>query len=333
MPSAPITSEDDLIAEFLRPLAAGFPGAHGLADDCAFAAPPPGHEFVLKTDAIAEGVHFLPDDRAEDIGWKALAVNVSDLAAKGAVPFGYLLSLAFPAAPTREWMAAFAKGLAEAQSAFGMHLLGGDTDRRPGPLAITPTVLGVVPVGKAVLRTGARVGHVVVVTGTLGDAALGLRLRTEPGLAAKWGLTAEQVRHLSERYRRPLPRLELRAALRAHAAAAMDISDGIAKDLRRLAHASGVAALIEAAKLPRSAALEAVAALDPAAAHAAMLAGDDYEILATMPEAHAAGFIAAAHRAGISATVIGSITAGSGVVMLDAAGREMAIADTGWDHF
>lgn len=333
MSTPPITSEDDLIAEFLRPLAAGYPGAHGLADDCAFTAPPPGHEFVLKTDAIAEGVHFLPDERPADIGWKALAVNVSDLAAKGAEPFGYLMSLAFPAAPTREWMSGFVQGLAAAQTAFGMHLLGGDTDRRPGPLAITPTVLGVVPAGRGVLRTRARPGDAVVVSGTLGDSALGLRLRLEPSLRQGWGLTGAAADHLLQRYARPAPRLALRDALRAHASAAMDISDGIAKDLGRLVLASRAGARIEAALLPRSDALAKVAACDPAAALTAMLAGDDYEILATMPQDQVSVFITAAEQAGVGATAIGSVTAGTGVVMVDADGREMPVARTGWDHF
>lgn len=333
MPGPPITSEDDLIAEFLRPLAAGYAGAHGLADDCAFAAPPAGHEFVLKTDAIAEGVHFLADDSPEDVGWKALAVNVSDLAAKGALPFGYLMSLAFPAAPTREWMGRFAAGLAQAQAAFGMHLLGGDTDRRTGPIAITPTVLGVVPTGAAVLRTRAKPGDAIIVSGTLGDAALGLRLRLEPALAVTWGLDTAGTLHLIERYTRPAPRLGLRPALREHASAAMDISDGIAKDLGRLARASGVAARIAADKLPASAALQRVAAQDPDAAIAAMLAGDDYEILATVPQPNVPGYLAQAAATGIGATVVGSIQSGCGIAMVDGDGRVISIARTGWDHF
>jgi thiamine-monophosphate kinase len=333
MAGTPITSEDDLIAEFLAPLAAGAPGAHGLKDDCATAAPPPGYEFVLKTDAIAEGVHFLADERPEDVGWKALAVNVSDLAAKGAEPYGYLMSLSFPEAPTRDWMSAFTSGLAEAQAAFGLHLLGGDTDRRPGPIAITPIVLGTVPVGRAVLRMGARAGHVIVVTGTLGDAALGLRLRGEAQLAGQWGLDAVQVRHLQDRYRRPMPRLAVREALRAHAAAAMDLSDGIARDVARMARVAGVAARIEAGRLPRSDALAAVAQRDPDAAFAAMLAGDDYEILAAMSEAEAQGFIAKAAVAGVPATAVGHFEAGAGVVLQGADGRPIPLAPTGWDHF
>lgn len=333
MTTLPITSEDDLIAEFMRPLAAGFPGAHGLADDCAVAAPPPGHEFVLKTDAIAEGVHFFADERPEDIGWKALAVNVSDLAAKGAMPYGYLLSLAFPAAPTRDWMAGFASGLAQAQRAFGIHLMGGDTDRRPGPISITPTVLGTVATGRAVLRTGSKPGHVVVVTGTLGDSALGLRLRLDPALAGRWGLDAADVAHLADRYARPSPRLAAVQALLAHAAASMDISDGIAKDLGRLARSSGVAARLEQDRLPRSPALAKVAAADPDSAWAAMLAGDDYEILATMPESAAGPYAAACADAGITATVVGHIAAGSGAAIYDGAGCVIPLGRSGWDHF
>lgn len=331
--SAPITSEDDLIAEFLVPLAAGAAGAHGLADDCAIAAPPPGHEFVLKTDAVAEGVHFPQGERPEDIGWKALAVNVSDLAAKGATPYGYLMSLAFPAAPSREWMAGFARGLAQAQAAFGLTLLGGDTDRRPGPFSVTPTVLGTVPVGRAVLRTRARPGDAIVVTGSLGDAALGLRLRLDEGLAASWGLDDGDASYLKARYTRPQPRLGVRDALRARATAAMDISDGIMKDLGRMARASGVAGRIEAGLLPRSAALAIVQAVDPGAAFSAMLAGDDYEVLATLPPDQAEAYARETQAAGIAATIVGHIAMGSGVAMYDATGLAMPLPRTGWDHF
>lgn len=333
MSNPPMGSEDELIAHFLRPLAAGFPGAHGLADDCAFAAPPAGHEFVLKTDAIAEGVHFPSGERPRDIGWKALAVNVSDLAAKGAVPFGYLMSLAFPAAPKRAWMAEFTAGLAEAQAAFGMHLLGGDTDRRPGPISITPTVIGIVATGKAVLRMNARPGDAIVVTGTLGDSALGLRLRLNPTLAAAWGLVPEQAEHLLARYARPQPRLGLRAGLLAYASASMDISDGIAKDLGRLVRASKVAARLEHDKLPRSSAFVAVSTRDQATAEAALLEGDDYEILATMGPANVDAFRAAALAAGIPTAIVGSIEAGAGLIMQDGRGRAIPFAGTGWDHF
>src|SRR5262245_52266792 len=161
--------EEAIIQGFLAPLAAGFPGAFGLKDDCALLTPEPGTELVLKTDPVAEGVHFLPDDAPGDVAWKALAVNVSDLAAKGATPIGYLMALSFPAPPSSEWLAAFAQGLEQAQRKFGCHLIGGDTDRRPGPITVSITVIGSVPQGGMVRRNTARPGDGVFVSGTLGD--------------------------------------------------------------------------------------------------------------------------------------------------------------------
>ncbi len=195
-------------------------------------------------------MHFLAGDAPDDIAWKALAVNVSDLAAKGAKPIGYLMALSFPEAPTQGWMAGFAAGLRAAQDRFGCHLIGGDTDRRPGPLTIAITVVGSVAQGRMVRRGTARPGDVLFVSGTLGDAALGLALRKGPDLAKAWGLSPEEDAHLRRRYLRPEPRLALAPALRAHASAAMDISDGLAKDLGRMCAASGCGAHVRFADLP-----------------------------------------------------------------------------------
>lgn len=333
MASDRIRSEAAIIQEFLAPLTAGFPGALGLKDDCAFAAPSPGHDFVFKTDAVAEDVHFLPDDRPEDIGWKALAVNVSDLAAKGARPVGYLMSLAFPEAPTRLWMTGFARGLSEAQAAFDIHLMGGDTDRRPGPIAITPMVIGEVPAGRMVRRGAARAGDIVFVSGTLGDAALGLRLRRDSDCATRWKLPASKAIHLIGSYVRPQPRVSITAAILAHAGAAMDVSDGLLKDLGRMCRASGVGARIEYDVLPVSDAFAAVRSIDDALAARALLAGDDYEILAAVAPQNAEIFRAACFVARVPVTAIGRFELGDEVVVLDRRGLPMQIAGTGWDHF
>lgn len=333
MQDEPVAGEERIIAEFMAPLAAGYPGAFGLRDDCAVASPSPGCELVLKTDAIAEGVHFVPHDAAEDVGWKALAVNVSDLAAKGARPIGYLLSLAFPVAPAREWLAGFTRGLAAAQSAFGMHLMGGDTDRRPGPVSITPTVLGEVPVGRMVRRAAARVGDVLYVSGTLGDAGLGLRLRSDATLAATWGLAEADTVFLERRYLRPSPRLALRSALLDHAGAAMDLSDGLLKDLGRMCRASGVGARLEQAALPVSPAFAAVRTRAPDVAAAVLFAGDDYEVLCAVRPEQGAAFETVARRDGTPVTRIGIVTAGSSVDLVDADGAVVAAGTTGWDHF
>src|SRR6478672_5232842 len=181
-----VTGEEAIIQGFLAPLARGFPGAFGLKDDCALLTPEPGTELVLKTDPVAEGVHFLPDDAPGDVAWKALAVNISDLAAKGAIPIGYLMALSFPTPPSSDWLAAFAQGLETAQQEFGCHLMGGDTDRRPGPVTISITAVGSVPQGRMVRRNTARPGDAILVSGTLGDAALGLLLRRNARLAATW---------------------------------------------------------------------------------------------------------------------------------------------------
>ncbi len=327
-PDAYIDGEESLIQGFLAPLAAGFPGAFGLRDDCALLTPEPGTELVLKTDPVAAGVHFFPDDAPEDIAWKALAANVSDLAAKGAQPVAYLMALAFPAAPAREWMQRFADGLRQAQTAFGCHLIGGDTDRTTGPLTISITVIGSVPAGKMVRRATARVGDLLYVSGTIGDATLGLRLRRDPALAKAWGLDSSGAEYLVGRYLRPRPALALRDALRAHASAAMDISDGLVKDLDRMCRASGTGARIESARVPHSAAARLAVRAQPGLLTDLLTGGDDYEVLVAVPEKSQAAF-----EAETRLSAIGEMVSGSGVDVRDAAGAPMAFGRTGWDHF
>jgi thiamine-monophosphate kinase len=329
---------EEAIVALLAPLTDGDPGAFGLGDDCALLTPEPGTELVLKTDPVAEGVHFLPGTAPEDIAWKALAVNVSDLAAKGAMPIGYLMALSFPEAPARAWLAAFAAGLREAQTRFGCHLLGGDTDRRPGPLTVSITVIGSVPRGGMVRRGTAKAGELLFVSGTIGDAALGLALLRDPRRAVEWFLSDLQAESIIQRYRRPEPRLALGPALHAHASAAMDLSDGLVKDLDRMLRASGVAAQLRAADVPRSVAgnkFVAVVPDDQAGERIAQLitAGDDYEVLAAVPASHAAEFRADASAAGVPVTEIGAVSVGSGLVVLGPDGRPLVTDRPGWDHF
>lgn len=328
-----VEGEAGVIGQFMAPLAAGYPGALGLMDDCAVLAPPPGEEIVLKTDAVAEGVHFLATDDPADVGWKALAVNVSDLAAKGARPLVYLMALSFPEMPRRTWLSRFTTGLAAAQARFGIHLAGGDTDKRPGPISITITVLGAVPVGRMVRRAAARPGDLIFVSGTLGNSALGLKLAHDPALATAWGLDGAEAAHLAARYLRPAPRLGLRAALLDHAQAAMDLSDGLAKDLGRMCLASGVAAEVGTHRLPLSSAACKALAVNPVLIEAVAAGGDDYEVLTTVTPAHAAAYRAAATSGGVNVTEIGRIEAGSGIRLTDGAGREVVMSATGWDHF
>jgi thiamine-monophosphate kinase len=327
-----VRGEADIIA-MLAPLAESMPGAFGLMDDCALITPEAGSELVLKTDPIAEGVHFLADDAPEDIAWKALAVNVSDLAAKAARPIGYLMALAFPEAPTTAWMARFAAGLRQAQQRFGCALIGGDTDRRPGPLTISITILGAVAHGRMVRRGTARPGHKMFVSGTLGDAALGLGLRKTPGLAGAWGLSAADADHLRRRYARPEPRLALSSALLACASAAMDISDGLAKDVARMCAASACGGRVGVAAVPLSAACARALGAQPALISQVLTGGDDYEILAAVPTDQATAFRAAAAAAEVPVAEIGGFLEGRGLLIDGADGRPLTLAKSGFDHF
>jgi thiamine-monophosphate kinase len=328
-----VASEEALIQGFLAPLAAGFPGAFGLKDDCACLLPPPGEDLVLTTDAVAEGVHFFSGDHAADVAWKALAVNVSDLAAKGARPIAYLMSLSFPEAPSEAWLQQFVSGLADAQTSFGIHLAGGDTDRRPGPVSISITAVGGVPAGRMVRRGTANPGDLLFLTGTLGDARLGLALRRDPELAEGFGLDAAGAASVVRRYLRPRPRLGLREALLGSARAAMDISDGLAKDLERLAKASGLRARVKGRDLPFSSPMFQSLESRPEFFLTAVTGGDDYEILAAVPPGSKRGFVAAATAGEVPVTEIGLLLPGEGVEILDRDGQILRIEAPGWDHF
>ncbi|HEY1243257.1 MAG TPA: thiamine-phosphate kinase [Hyphomicrobiaceae bacterium] len=330
---------EEAIVALLAPLAEGAPGAFDFRDDCALLTPEPGTELVLKTDPIAEGVHFLPGEAPADIAWKALAVNVSDLAAKGARPVGYLMALSFPEAPSRRWLSAFADGLGEAQARFGCRLLGGDTDRRPGPLTVSIAAIGAVPQGQMVRRGTAKAGDVLFVSGSIGDAGLGLALSRDPALVEAWGLSPAEAEALVRRHRRPEPRLALAPVLRQHASAAMDISDGLAKDLDRMLRASGVAGRLSAADVPLSTAARKFVADAPDTPGrdrrlaGLITAGDDYEVLAAVPASHAADFRAAAATAGVPVAQVGALTPGSGLHIDAPDGHPLALDRAGWDHF
>jgi len=330
----PASSEERFIAEHFERLAADLPGAFGLRDDCAELLPAPGQAFIVKTDPIVEGLHFLSDDDPAAIAFKALAVNISDLAAKAARPFAYLLALGLPERPETAWMARFTEGLSEAQAAFGCTLAGGDTDRVPGPVTVAVTVFGECRAGTMVRRAGAVAGDQVYVTGRLGGAALGLalRLRTADG----WPLSSDARSAALARYLRPEPTLGLRAALRAHATAAMDISDGLVKDLDRMCRQGcdgEVGANVDFASLPLFAGIRESLAAGHREALQLVSAGDDYEILATVPAAAAGAFEGLADRGGAPVTRIGEITAEPGVRVLDNSGQPIGLARAGFDHF
>jgi thiamine-monophosphate kinase len=322
-------SEDEIIANVFAPLAG--PGALRLQDDAAL-LPPTSDETVATTDAVIAGVHFFEDDPPALIAKKALRVNLSDLAAKGAEPLGFLLTLALPASWTNEWLAAFAGGLAEDARAFGAPLLGGDTAATPGPLTISITALGKTPPGRFVARSGARPGDFIYVSGTIGDAALGLAIRRDPALAQR--LSPQSREFLMDRYLLPQPRLALAHALREHASAAMDISDGLAGDLAKLVKASEVGAQVELARVPLSAACREAIAAAPELLDLALTGGDDYEILCCAAPAAGPALEAAAHAAGAQMTRLGEILAEKGTpVFWDSQGTEKFFNTLSYSHF
>jgi thiamine-monophosphate kinase len=325
------SGEDTLIARYFKPLATD-PGAFGLTDDAAVLKAD-GEDIVVNTDAIVEGVHFLADDPPDTIARKALRVNLSDLAAKGAVPAGFVLTLALRT-HDETWLAEFARGLGEDIATFGCALLGGDTVSTPGPLMVSVTAFGRVPVGKMVRRHGAAVGDRVVVSGTIGDAALGLAALKGGAVATALAGDSNARDALVARYRVPQPRNALAFAVRDFATASMDVSDGLAGDLAKLCAVSGVSAVIDASAIPLS---------DPAAAlldrgviglETVVAGGDDYEVLCTIPENRTTGFVQAAHQAGVRVAVIGTIVAGaSSPRFVDQAGRDIVLKRLSYSHF
>jgi thiamine-monophosphate kinase len=325
-----ISPEDRLIAKFFAPIAT-HPGALGLGDDAAFIKPPAGSDLVLKTDAIVGGGHFFPDDAAHTVASKALRVNLSDLAAKGARPLGFLLSLALPKEIDEAWLGDFANGLRGDAVLFSCPLFGGDTVRTPGPVTISIAMFGSVPEGSMVRRAGAKAGDHVFVSGTIGDSPLGLVLRKGEGAA--WKLSAVQRQHLISRYLLPQPRNALAEAVRLHASSAMDVSDGLAGDLAKLCAASGAGAKIDVALVPLSDAAKVVIAADPTMLERALTGGDDYEILCTVPPDKIAGFRAAAKAANVAVTDIGKIAAGKGARFIATGGKPLKFKRPSFSHF
>ncbi len=302
----------------------------GMGDDAAVLAPPPGHELVVSTDTLVAGVHFPESTDARDIGWKALAVNLSDLAAMGATPAWALLALTVPG-PSRDFVDAFAQGFAELAAAHRVALVGGDTTR--GPLSVTVSVHGFVPPGRALLRSGARIGDEVFVTGTLGDAAAGLRCLDRGDPRARELFNAAATREaLLARLHRPSPRLAAGMALRDLASACIDVSDGLLADLGHLASASGVGVAVDALDLPASSAL--LALFDASERLLLQSAGgDDYELAFTAPPSRNVDVLRDLSRVGCGTTRIGRVVKGEGVRLLDADGSVIVAPRRGWDHF
>lgn len=310
--------EFSLIAKYFRPLAG--PGSLDLRDDAALLTPPPGRDLVLTADAMVAGVHFLPDDPPDLIGRKLLRVNLSDLAAKGATPLGYLMTVSTPRDTPEAWFAGFSAGLAQDQEMFGVTLLGGDTTSTPGPISLSLTILGHVAPGMAVHRFGAQPGDGVWVTGTIGDGALGLAVAT--------GRLSDPSGFLLDRYRLPQPRVGV--AIGGVASAGMDVSDGLVQDLGHICRASGLGATIDAALVPAS---EAARTAGDGWLETRLTGGDDYELALAVPPGREDTLRAAMDAAGVRATRIGVFEAGPAHVRVLRDGAEMVLAKGGWSHF
>jgi len=330
--AASVSNEDRLIARHFKPIATT-PGALGLTDDAAAFRPPAGHDLVMTVDAIVGGVHFFPDDPPDAIARKALRVNLSDLAAKGARPVGFLLTLALSKGINERWLKSFARALGDDARHYGCPLLGGDTVTTPGPLMASVTAFGIVPSQGMVRRAGARVGDHILVSGTIGDAALGLLLRGSAKRAKSWKLSAAHRRHLLARYLVPQPRNALAPAVRKYATAAMDVSDGLAGDLAKLCRVSGVAAVVDAARVPLSPAARTALKIQPDLVTTALSGGDDYEIVCTVRPARLAAFLAAARAGGVPVADIGRIVRGTGATFRGPDGSALAFKRAAFSHF
>lgn len=315
-------SEFDIVARYFSP-----PTTHTLlagGDDAALVAVRPGMELVVSTDLLVSGRHFFTDAQPYGVGHKALAVNLSDLAAMGAVPRWATLSLALPGAD-QAWLESFARGFLDLAKAYDVDLIGGDTTR--GPLTICVQIMGEVPAGKALRRSGAHPGDDVWVSGTLGDAAL--------ALACLQGEVQLQPLHLDAvlaRLDRPQPRVALGQGLLDVATSAIDVSDGLAADLGHIAQRSGIRAVIEWQRVPQSSPLQGCG--DSALVQRCVLGGgDDYELCFTAGPARRAAVLDMGAHLGLPVTRIGRVEPGAGVVVLDASGAQLEIERAGFDHF
>ncbi|HZZ63574.1 MAG TPA: thiamine-phosphate kinase [Roseiarcus sp.] len=296
--------EDELIARFFAPLA-GSAGL-GLRDDAALLEPPPGDDLVLTVDALVAGVHFFADDPPEAIARKALRVNLSDLAAKGARPLGFLLALALPSDWREDWLEAFAGGLSADADFYHCPLAGGDTVATPGPLTLSVTAFGAVPAGRMVKRSGVRPGDRLYVTGTIGDAAIGVGIRQGRGP----DIPKTEKAFLLDRYLLPRPRVALAKAISRHANGCMDISDGFVGDLAKMLAVSGVTARVPIYRLPLSLAARTAIAAKPDLFAVAATGGDDYELLVAIAPGRAPAFEAEAAAAGVRVACVGEAVKG-----------------------
>ena len=326
-----LAGEFDLIETYLAPLAAGQAGAFGLKNDAAIFPSVRNKSVVVTADTMVQGVHFLAGDPPDLVGRKLLRVNLSDIAAMGGKPFGYLVTVALPPDLGESWFTGLARGLAEDQAVFNVGLLGGDTVSTPGPPVLSLTALGRIPEERVLRRNGGRPGDDLYVSGSIGDAALGLlvlqdRLAEVPEAAG---------RALAERYHLPQPRLELGQALAegGFARCAIDVSDGLVADLGHLARGAGLAAELWAAEVPVSPAALEVLAGAPEQLETVLTGGDDYELLFSARESQRESLVELAQQLDLPITRIGRLVEGEGVSVLGHDGVALALSHSGWDHF
>ena len=314
--------EFDIIQDYFRPLA----GASGLLlqDDASVWSPPAGYDLVMTKDVLHEGVHFRAEDPIELIAHKALAVSVSDCVAKGAKPVHYWLGLSTPGAPDKNWLSKFAGGLERAQTLFDCSLAGGDTTKTLGPTSISITLAGLVPTGRMVKRSGANVGDKVYVTGTLGDAALGLHCLLNNGPSNPALLSA---------YQSPTPPLVFGQAMLGLATSSADVSDGLVADAGHIALASNVRMQIHQPRLPLSEAVKSILANEPDLSTLIWSGGDDYQILFTAPGGATEEIEKIANESNTLVTNIGEVGDGTGVQFLDHKEEIVQVTSGGYEHF
>lgn len=335
MPRRNRLGEFEVIRKFFAPLAETLPGALNLTDDAAILNVPEGSELVVTSDALVSGVHFLANDPPADIAAKALRVNVSDIASMGAVPLAYTLAAVLSEDVDEDWLRAFSEGLERDQKEFGIGLIGGDTVATPGPLTLSVCAFGTVPSGKALRRSGAKPGDAIFVTGTIGDAALGL------------AVLKGEIEHLDEadrdelvgRYRRPTPRSAVGYRLIGIANSAIDVSDGLIADLGHICEVSGVGSIVETGRVPLSAAAKGVLATENEGIERLLTGGDDYELLITAPENARQAVQRVSRETGVEISEIGRISESVDggpdrkVSIIGKGGQTLEIDAAGYRHF
>lgn len=329
-----LSSEQRIISEIFAPLGEGDASALGLLDDAALLRVPDDKELVVTKDALVAGTHFFADDPPADVGHKALAVNLSDLAAKGAEPRCYMLAIALERSCDVAWLREFSDGLRKLQNAHGCTLIGGDTVVTSGPITISITAFGLVPRGRMITRGGASPGDHVYVTGTIGDAALGLMARRDPVIFKSRGLDNASIDYFLSRYLRPQPRVGLVSTLRKYATASIDVSDGLLGDFEKLCAVSAVSGTIEEQRIPLSVLARFSLSQDPGLLETLVSGGDDYEILFTVGADARSQLEQDVSALDLPVTLIGLISAaGAGTGIAGAGGKMLSFRRSSYDHF